>query len=113
MAQINFSFQFRLLLLLTEKEYKNYLYNGKTFFSAKKLYFYNEEMLRLLISNSAIIPINLQPELMALIDHLVSWKIMWEEKKGAENMSLDQEFVFESRNKFPKEAVDKLLKILT
>ncbi|MCP5088471.1 MAG: hypothetical protein GY952_16905 [Rhodobacteraceae bacterium] len=96
------------LLKCAEDTYALYLKNQKTFLFAKILRRQNQEIRVLLRHNGFIAPEDIQPEILALFQHLNVWCEIWDHECEARNPALGDEFVFENAVNFPKDAVESL-----
>lgn len=88
--------------------YADYLENGKTFRYAQELKKHNTAVANLLTTNKSVIPVDLQSDVEAIIEHYTIWTAKWNEHAGRLNPGPDDEFVFENEHRFPREAARRV-----
>ena len=96
-------------LELAERAYRDYLAQGKTFFLASILRDHNFVALQIAVENGHLLPAVLKSDLAGLVAHLETWLALWTEHHDRNKPANDDVFVFESRLRFPKESVRRLL----
>ena len=97
-----------ILLKRGEVAYKNYMANGKTLLYAKILKDNNERIRQLALDKGYFLPIEQQSNMIDLVTHIDIWSVLWEDLYKSKKYRLNEEFSFENRATFPKEAVSSL-----
>jgi len=100
------------LLGLSAAAYRDYLEGGKTFRHALILRQHNDNLQQLLSTHLPELPVHLQADANALIDHYRAWTIKWEELKQSRNPLPGDEFVFENDHRFPREAANRIIQLV-
>lgn len=94
----------------SETAYQKYMQHGKQFVYAKILKNCNEKILSLLLENAYLLPDDLINESVKLISHIDIWLEKWRDSERRLNPNIEDEFVFENKFTFPREAAQKLEK---
>ena len=90
-----------LRLALANRAYQNYLANGRTFLFASILRDHNWAARQIALEYGHLLPADLLPEVVLLIEHLDVWLLRWEELRAELSPGNDQEFVFQNAFTFP------------
>ena len=93
----------------SEITYRNYIEAGKTYIHAKILKECNREIRDLLLFNCFLLSENLQKDALRLIVHYDIWLEKWNELELKNKPGLDDEFIFQNKCTFPKDAEENLL----
>ena len=101
--------QISLLLLETEKTYKDYHENGKTFKYAKILRCQNTKLLHLLEHEIELLEDNQQVKVRELMEHLNVWNKIWDKEYREKNPQRNDIFYFHNSNNFPRKTVNSLM----
>lgn len=104
----NFLSLFDALLLNGYFFYLQYLKLGKKFFCACIIKENNMRIEKLIIENAPLFPIEQKNDLMLIVYHLESWRAQWECLYKKSQPNFDDEFVFDTLIKFPKESLARL-----
>lgn len=92
----------------SEMAYKNYMDNDNKFIYAQILKSCNERILHLLIDNAYLLSDELIKDSMKLIFHLDIWIEKWNDLEKKQKPNIEDEFVFENKFTFPREAAQNL-----
>jgi hypothetical protein len=92
----------------SEIAYQNYMDNDKKFIYAKILKSCNEKILHLLIDNAYLLSDELIKESIKLVFHLDIWIEKWNDLEKKQKPKFEDEFVFENKFTFPREAAQNL-----
>lgn len=84
--------------------------NGRQFVYARVLKNCNERILNLLAENAYLLSDDLIHESMKLISHIDIWLEKWNDLEKKLKPAIGDEFVFENKFTFPREAAHKLEK---
>lgn len=93
-------------MMLSRKAYDKYLQN-KILLHALNIFSANEKIVQLLESKPALIPDNLVPDAIELINHYGIWMNQFREFRQSHNFALKDEFIFhhiDHLSAFPKDA---------
>jgi len=99
-----------LLLLETEKTYKDYHDSGKIFKHAKILKYQNTKLLHLLEHEIELLKDNQQVKARELMEHLDVWSKNWDKEYREKNPQRNDIFYFHNSNNFPRKTVNSLMK---
>ena len=102
-----------LLLLETEKTYKDYHDSGKIFKHAKILRCQNTKLLHLLEREIDLLEDNQQVKVRELMEHLDVWKKIWDKEYREKNPQRNDIFYFHNSNNFPRKTVNSLMEYKT
>lgn len=91
-----------------ELAYRSYLDGGRTFFWARVLRENNDGVRRLLLTHTHRLPDDLRADALALLHHLDVWSAQWDQLATEAAPAPDDTFVFQTRVRFPAEAVQRL-----
>lgn len=97
------------LLKRGEIAYKNYMHNNQSFLHAKLIKKNNTEIRKLILKKSHLLPAEQQDNAIALLTHIDTWTMLWNELKNSRVHQLNDRFVFENSETFPKQSVESLL----
>lgn len=89
-------------------DYNAYLSAGKTFRYAQVLKKNNGKALQLLVENKDQLPVCLQNDAGALIEHYSVWTRKWEELAATLEPGPEDIFVFQNTVTFPRESANQL-----
>lgn len=92
----------------SEMAYKNYMDNDNKFIYAQIIKSCNERILHLLIDNAYLLSDELIKDSMKLIFHLDIWIEKWNDLEKKQKPNIEDEFVFENKFTFPREAAQNL-----
>ncbi len=103
-----------LLFLLDRSKtaYTDYLNAGKTFFYARLLRQYNDRIRELLLENSYLLPADLHPDAIALLQHYDVWTLCWDDLHKSLRPDVNDEFVFANSVTFPRASAGRIGEIL-
>lgn len=88
--------------------YIQYLNGGRIFRDAHMLKGRNESIL-LAIQNQDILPRQQRENLELISKHIQSWSKQWDKLKTEQSPDPDQKFVFDTKVRFPKDALHRIL----
>jgi hypothetical protein len=91
-----------------EIAYANYMMDGKKFIYAKILKNCNEKINELLIENSYMLSQHLIDDCLKLICHFDIWTEKWNNLEKTLKPALEDEFIFENKFTFPKDAAKNI-----
>jgi hypothetical protein len=92
----------------SEKTYKEYISNGKTFRYAKELKKYNNLIIELLSEDKNLLPLVLQQDAEKLLHHYNTWMKKWIELEELMNPDNEDLFAFPNEVTFPREAAKNI-----
>ncbi len=92
----------------SEIAYKNYIENGKKFIHARIIKKCNEDISDILIEKSYLLRDDLITDSLLLIAHFDIWFEKWNDLADKRRPDLEDEFVFENKFVFPREAASNL-----
>ncbi len=92
----------------SESAYRMYLQNGKTFLYANVIRGANEDIVLLVQNNMDLIPSELMDDFTAIYEHLEIWRLRWYELEETSTPDLDDEFIFQNKHSFPREANERI-----
>jgi hypothetical protein len=85
-----------------------YLQNGKTYLYANVIRGANEDVIMLIQNNMDLIPSELMEDFAALFEHLEIWRLKWYDLEESLNPALDDEFIFQNKHSFPRDANERI-----
>lgn len=88
--------------------YNKYLNNGKNFLYANIIKKNNERTLELILDHAYLFCSEQRNDLLSISLHIDSWLIQWSYLHNSKNFKLDDEFVFNTTVKFPRDALRRL-----
>lgn len=97
-----------LLFKRGQSSYEKYMNGGKAFIFAKALYKNNSAIHELLLINADLFSEPMRAHVVSLISHIDIWSAQWEDLEARMEPGLQDAFVFETIDPFPRDAVDAL-----
>lgn len=91
-----------------KRAYQIYLGNEKQFLYARLIKKANDKIVEVIIENITQIPVEIEEDAIALLEHLEIWKEHWEDLERRMDPKLTDEFVFENKHNFPVESVQRI-----
>ena len=107
-AQDLFLGQLDTLLCRGYFSYKQYLTLGKKFIYASIIKNNNKNIVKLILKNAHLFQDELKIDLLVIVYHIDSWKTQWNFLYENMHPKLDDEFIFETKIKFPKNSLVRL-----
>lgn len=92
-----------------EIAYKNYLDFDKKYIYAKNIKKANDCVQKAIIEYSYIIPKSIENDILLLLEHLEIWTERWVDLERKRSPNLDDEFVFQNKHQFPKDACQNII----
>ena len=111
MKEKEFYIKIQLYLKLTQFSYSDYIKNEKKFVHTKVLRKFNGLLLNHILNNPEIIYGDDFENFIELIHHLSVWIEKWDYYVKKDNPGLNDKFIFENESTFPKEFVERLIRI--
>ena len=96
------------LLIRGYYAYQQYLNFGKKFFYAIIIKENNMRIAKLIVKHNHLFPVEQKNDLMLILSHINSWCAQWEYLYKNSTPNLEDEFIFETLIKFPKESLVRL-----
>ena len=93
----------------SKKNYNEYISNGKIFFYTKKLRIINADILDLIMNQNFEEYEKLKKPLLNLRKHLEEWIFLWDKEQNIRNPDDNDEFIFTSCKKYPKNLEELLI----
>ena len=88
--------------------YQDYITAGKTFFHARILRQYNDDLQKLLREYGYLLPGELQADAIALLKHYDVWTLCWDDLHNSLRPAVQDEFAFANSVTFPREAAQRI-----
>jgi len=107
-AQETFLGQLDTLLIRGYFSYKEYINFGKKFMYASIIKENNNSIVKLILKNAHLFQDEQKSDLLLVVYHIDSWKIQWDFLYENTYPKLDDEFIFETKIKFPKNSLVRL-----
>ena len=90
--------------------HQKYIENNRKFLFAKIIRENNERIISLILNYCHLLPEKQRSDLMLIVYHIDSWRTQWEDLYEKLKPKIDDEFVFDTLVKFPKESLARLNK---
>jgi hypothetical protein len=89
-------------------EYQQYLKLGKKLLYAIKIKENNSCIVNLILNNDHLFQEDQRSDLLIIVYHIDSWRTQWDFLYENSHPKLEDEFVFETTIKFPKNSLERL-----
>lgn len=93
--------------------YGDYLEDGRRFLHAERLRRINGQVRARLASEAHLLPMDLQPDVMALIEHFDVWSALWDDLRQQLKPGPADRFVFENSVTYPRASEERLMEFYT